>query len=136
MQTVADETGWLIERGDMGAPQWLVIGPAPRSTSWTRNADDAARFSLKRDAERFIRWFENSDPALRATDHKWMTMLADNDAAQAQRVMRVFGTYQRELQKGGLADRLLSPSELLAIAASLTTAHMSGHDTTDDGAAK
>lgn len=124
---MADETGWLIERNDRGMTQWLVVGPSPRSTSWTELADKATRFSREIDATAFWRWYENSDPALRITAHGWMETLTDDDASRADRVMQVFARYQRELMKGGNAS---SPGrdETLIIAASLTAAHFSATD--------
>lgn len=67
-----EETGWLIERSDLGAPQWLHFGPSYGDTTFSPDASKALRFARKCDAETFIRMHEASDPALRATKHVWL----------------------------------------------------------------
>jgi hypothetical protein len=66
------ETGWLIERNDLGAPQWLQFGPGYGNTTFWPDANKAMRFARKIDAETFIAMHEASDPALRATEYKWI----------------------------------------------------------------
>lgn len=67
-----DETGWLIERNDLGAPQWLQFGPQKGYTTFTTDASKALRFARKCDADAFLYHHEHRDPALRLTEHKWL----------------------------------------------------------------
>lgn len=67
-----EQSGWLIERNDLGAPQWLRFGPGHRNTTFTTDASKALRFSRKEDADVFIIHHECSDPVLHATEHAWL----------------------------------------------------------------
>lgn len=77
------ESGWLIERNDLGAPQWLQFGPSYGETNYWPDADKALRFARQCDAERFIAMHEASDPALRATEHVWLRNRTPSPPARA-----------------------------------------------------
>lgn len=70
--SIENETAWLIERNDLGAPHWMMLGPGHRYTTYVPDAGKAHRFARKCDAEAFIRHWECGDPVLRATEHRWM----------------------------------------------------------------
>lgn len=67
-----DSSAWLIERNDLGAPRWMMLGPGHRYTTYVPDANKAHRFARKCDAEAFIRHWECSDPVLHATEHAWL----------------------------------------------------------------
>lgn len=69
---MADETGWVIERGDSepSAPTyWAGLGDRDFDGRWSQDHMDAIRFARKLDAERVsakMRWPNN-----RVCEHGW-----------------------------------------------------------------
>lgn len=77
-----DQTGWLVERNDLGSPRWLCFGPKHRDTTYTTDANKALRFARKEDAEAAMFHLENNDPVLRVTEHKWIARRALGSAKE------------------------------------------------------